>query len=57
MSCGVGLRCGSDLALLWLWRGPVATALIGPVAWEPLYAARLWSYKAKEEESKFSDQQ
>ena len=25
---GVGPRCGSDLALLWLW--PVATALIQP---------------------------
>ena len=24
-----------DLALLWLWCGPAATALIGPLAWEP----------------------
>ena len=38
MSCGVGCRCGSDLALLWLWRGLAATAPIGPLAWEPLYA-------------------
>ena len=28
MSCGVGCRCSSDLALLWLWHSPVATALI-----------------------------
>ena len=25
-SCGVGLRCGLDLALLWLWGRPVAMA-------------------------------
>ena len=35
MSCGVGRRRGLDPALLWLWCGPVATALIGPLAWEP----------------------
>ena len=28
-----------DLALLWLWRRPVATAPIRPLAWEPPYAA------------------
>ena len=39
MSCGVGCRRNSDLALLWLWRRPVATALIGPLAWEPPHAA------------------
>ena len=39
MSCGVGRRRGSDPALLWLWRRPVATAPIGPLAWEPPYAA------------------
>ena len=39
MSCGVGCRHGSDPALLWLWHRPVATALIGPLAWEPPYAA------------------
>ena len=39
MSCGVGHRCGLDPALLWLWRRPVATAPIGPLAWEPPYAA------------------
>jgi len=34
MSCGVGLRHGSDL--LWLWLA--ATAPIRPLAWEPPYA-------------------
>ena len=27
-----------DLALLWLWCRPAATAPIGPLAWEPPYA-------------------
>ena len=39
VSCGVGRRRGSDPSLLWLWRRPVATALIGTLAWEPPYAA------------------
>ena len=39
MSCTVGHRGGSDPELLWLWRRPVATAPIGPLAWEPPYAA------------------
>ena len=39
MSCGVGRRYSSDLALLWLWCRLVATALIGSLAWEPPYAA------------------
>ena len=34
MSCGVGRKHGSDLALLWLWRRPTDTALIQPLAWE-----------------------
>ena len=37
MSCGVGHR-GLDLALLWLWRGPEAVALIRPLACELPYA-------------------
>ena len=37
-SCGVGCRCGSDPALLWLWRRPEATVPIQPLAWEPPYA-------------------
>ena len=35
MSCGVGHRHSPDLALLWLWYRPAATALIQPLAWEP----------------------
>ena len=38
MSCGVGHRCGLDLALLWLWHRPAAAALTKPLAWEPPYA-------------------
>ena len=38
MSCDVGRRLGSDPALLWLWRRPVATPPIRPLAWEPPYA-------------------
>ena len=33
MRCGVGRRCGSELALLWLWHRPAATAPIQPLAW------------------------
>ena len=39
VSCGVGSRHGSDLALLWLWCRLAALALIRPLAWEPPYAA------------------
>ena len=38
VSCGVGHRCGSDLALLPLWCRPAAVAPIGPLAWESPYA-------------------
>ena len=38
MSCDVGHRCGSDLALLWLWCRLASVALIQPLAWEPPYA-------------------
>ena len=39
MNCDIGHRHGLDLALLWLWHRPVAVAPIGPLAWEPPYAA------------------
>ena len=39
VSCGVGHRHGLDPVLLWLWRRPVATAPIQPLAWEPPYSA------------------
>ena len=38
VSCGVDHRCGSDLALLWLWLRLAAVALIQPLAWETPYA-------------------
>ena len=38
--CVVGHRCSSDPELwLWLWLRPAASAPIGPLAWEPPYAA------------------
>ena len=51
MSCGVGCRRGSDPALLWLWRRPVATAPIRPLAWEPPYAAGAALEKAKRQKT------
>jgi len=38
MSCGIGCRQGSYLALLRLWYRPAATALILPLAWKLPYA-------------------
>ena len=38
VNCGVGHRCSSDPALLWLWCRPAAIAPIGPLAWELSYA-------------------
>ena len=38
MRCGVDRRCGSDLALLWLWCRPAAAVPIRPLAWEPPHA-------------------
>ena len=55
MSCGVGHRHGWDLALLWLWRRPAATALIRPLAWEPPYAADVALKRQKDTHTKFPD--
>ena len=52
MSCGVGCRRGSDLALLWLWRRPAAAAPIGPLAWEPPYAMGVVLEKDKKTKKK-----
>jgi len=54
VSCGVGCRCCSDPALLWLWGRPAATALIRPPVWEPPYAvgAALKRPKKKKEKEK-----
>ena len=52
MSCDVGHRLGLDLALLLLWRRPAATALIGPLAWEPPYAMGVALKKDKKKRKK-----
>ena len=49
VSCGVGLRCGSDPKLLWLWCKPTAVALIGPLPWEFPYA---WGVALKSKKKK-----
>ena len=57
MSCGVGRRRGSDLVLLWLWGRPGATALTGPLAWEPPSATGAAQEMAKKtKKKKFSSQ-
>ena len=54
MSCGVGLRRGSDLALLWLWHRSVAATPIRPLDWELPHAAgaALKSKRKKKKERK-----
>ena len=52
MSCGVGCRRGLDPALLWLWRRPVAIALIRPLTWEPPYATGVALEMAKRPKKK-----
>ena len=47
MSGDVGYICSLDLALLWLWHRPAATAPIRPLAWEPPYAVGAALKKAK----------
>ena len=45
MSCGVGHRCDLDSTLL--WRKLLATALVGPLAWELPYATGAAQQKKK----------
>ena len=52
MSCGVGCRLRWDPALLWLWRRPAATALIGPLAWEPPHAVGVALEKVRQKDKK-----
>ena len=52
MSCGIGPRRGLDPALLWLWRRLAATALIGPLAWEPPYAMGVALRRQKKKKKK-----
>ena len=40
------------LLLLWLWHRPVATAPIGPLAWEPPYATKAAQKMAKKTKKK-----
>ena len=47
MSCGIGHRCGSAPALLWLWRRLAAIGPIRPLTWEPPYAVGAALEKAK----------
>ena len=49
MSCGVGRRHGSDMALLWLWLWLAPVGLIQSLAWELPHAtgAALKSKKKK----------
>ena len=38
LSCGVGVRRGTDPPLPWLWCRPAAAAVIQPLAWELPFA-------------------
>ena len=50
MSCGIGLRRGSDPALLCLWLAAVAP--VQPLAWEPPYAVSAALKRLKKEEKR-----
>ena len=54
MSCGVGRRRISDLALLWLWHRQAATAPIGLLAWEPPYVTGIALKRQKDQKKKIS---
>ena len=57
MSCGVGRGHGLDPVLLWLWSRPASTAPIGPLAWDPPYAASVALKKQKERKKKHKAKQ
>ena len=52
VSCGVGHRQGSDMALLWLWHRPVATPPIRPLAGEPPYVVGVALKRPKKKKEK-----
>ena len=52
LSCWVGCRRGSDLALLWLWCRLAAAAPMRPLAWELPYAAGVALEQAKRPKEK-----
>ena len=54
MSCGIGQRSSSDLALLWLLRRLAAEGLIQPLAWELSYATGSALKRKKRKEKNYS---
>ena len=52
---GIGHRCSSDPALLWLWHRPAATVLVPPLALVLPYAAGAAIKKKKKERKKTLD--
>ena len=54
MGYDIGQRPSWDLALLWLWYRPAATASIQPLTWEPPYAAGVaLKYQKKKKKKPF----
>ena len=51
MSCGIGHRCGFDLALLWLRYRLASAALSQPLAWELPYAMDVAIIKREREKT------
>ena len=49
---GVGCRCSLDLAFLWLWRKPAATAPIQLLAWELPFAVGAALKRKKKQKTK-----
>ena len=54
MSCGIGCRCGSDLALLWLRHRLAAIVPIQLLAREPPYAVGVALKRQKTKDKKKS---
>ena len=54
MNCAAGHRCGSDLALQWLWHRLAETAPTRLLAWEPPYAMGAAPQKKTEKTKKKS---
>ena len=53
MSYGVGLRCGLDPTLLWLWCRPAVIAVTRPLAWESPYAVGAAIEKTKRQKKNY----
>ena len=50
VSCGVGLRHGSDPSMLWLWCRPAAIALIRPLTGN-FHMLQVWPLKGKKKKT------